>query len=206
MRLIGRRQVLIGVLLFLLGAAMSQGAAALIAANQGGDSIGMVRQHALEVAAQIDDQRLFSIAADARFASSSNDHQMLGVVARQGASFTDAVGSMASALGSGARGIAPDWFYSCFGSTVQITRSSVGILQSAAGATVWSGSQADAVRQTLNDLDTASRDLDMVVTGGQLSAGKSPFQSVPNGLFTSQATCDRIQELADTLSQRQWPA
>ena len=211
MKLTRRRQVLIGALLFLLGAASSAGGAAIVSDLQGGGSLGASQQAALQVAAQLDDQGLIAAAGAAHLALSANDHQLFSVAAINASgsivgSYTDAVGAMRSSLNLGSDGPDPDWFYTCFNSTAQIMRGSARIFDAAAGLGAWSDSQTAVVRQTVDDLDTASQYVDLVVTGGKSVAPKASTRPGPNGFSSSEGQCGQIQGLADTLAQRAWPS
>jgi hypothetical protein len=190
----------------LVGAATSQGGAALIQAAQGGTNLEAARAKAVQAAAQIDDYRIISFANAAKYALAGNDHGLFGLVAVQGRAYTDSVLTMRSALGLPSGDPEPDWFYMCFNSTAQVLREGSRIFDAASSLTAWSDAQTAMVTQTVDDVDTVSQLVDLIATGGEGVSPKASVRPGPNGIFSAQSGCNQILAMADTLSQRQWPA
>lgn len=205
MKITRRRLMLSGAILFLLGAASSEGGAALVHAVQGGNDLGMAQARAVQNAAEVDDQQLVTASSAADLALSSDNHQMFSMVGLQGTTYTDTVRNMRSSLNLAADNPEPEWFYTCFGSTESVMKGSARIFNAASGVPTWSDSQGAVIRQTVTDLGTASQYVDRIVTGGHLIDPKAPVLVPPNGTFDSQQLCDQINKLAGDLTQRQWP-
>jgi hypothetical protein len=200
-----RHRLLVGALLFVLGAASSQGAGEIIHAIQNGDDLKTTQIRALEVAAQVDDSRLMSLSNVAQTAMSGGDHLALQAVALQGKSYTATVTSMRAALSFAGAGPEPEWFYTCYLSAETLAHRAGYVFDNASSLPLWTDAQTTVVEQTAQDLDMASQYLDLVTTGGTQVAPKSTIRPGPNGAYTSEGICVQIDRLSDTANQRQWP-
>jgi len=200
-----RRLLLIGLLAFVLGMATSQGAANVVRAYQGGQDLSFNQQQALQLAASSDDQQVWAASSAAKLVLAGGDHQGFQVVATVERTYTDAVGATRSALGLGQNGIWPESLYSCFNSTSGVMRGSALIFSSAAGVASWSSSQAQAVSQTVDDLDLASQYLDLLATGGERLSPKASVRPGPNGVSSTELLCQQISVTESSLQQRTWP-
>lgn len=197
--------LLIGLLGFVLGMATSSETAYMVRAFQGGQDLTFAQQQALQLAARNDDEQVWAASSASKLVLAGGDHQGFQVVATVERTYTDAVGATRSALGLGQNGIWPESLYSCFDSTAGVMRDSARIFSAAAGVANWSSPQAQAVGQTVDDLDLASQYLDLLATGGERLAPKASIRPGANGVSSPELMCEQISAIETSLQQRMWP-